>query len=116
VAGQEDRGAEPHLKETVLMKTSRLTILVLAIAIILFITLPNLSWAAEDGAALYKGKCAACHKADASGKPAMKAPALKGKTEADIKKALETPKHAAQKKALTEEQVKAIGNYLKDLK
>jgi mono/diheme cytochrome c family protein len=98
------------------MKTSRLTILVLALAILLFVALPNLSWAAEDGAALYKGKCAACHNADASGKPAMKAPAVKGKTEADIKKAFENPKHAAVKKALNDEQVKAIADYLKGLK
>ena len=98
------------------MKTSRLTILVLAIAIILFVALPNLSWAAEDGAALYKAKCAACHNADATGKPALKAPAVKGKTEADVKKALELPKHAAVKKALTDDQVKAMADYLKGLK
>ena len=99
------------------MKLSRLTILVLAIAIVLFVTLPNLSWAAEDGAALYKAKCAMCHGADAAGKEALKAPALKGKTEADVKKAIDTnAKHAAQKKALNDEQIKAIADYLKGLK
>ena len=36
------------------------------------------SWAADDGAALYKKKCAGCHGASGEGKPAMKAPALKG--------------------------------------
>ena len=36
------------------------------------------SWAADDGAALYKSKCAGCHGADGAGKPALKAPALKG--------------------------------------
>ena len=36
------------------------------------------SWAAADGAALYKTKCAGCHGASGEGKPAMKAPALKG--------------------------------------
>jgi mono/diheme cytochrome c family protein len=99
------------------MKTSRLTILVLAIAIILFIALPNLSWAADDGAALYKTKCAACHGPDAAGKPAMKAPAIKGKTAADVTKALaaENPKHASVKK-LEAPQVKAIGDYLATLK
>jgi mono/diheme cytochrome c family protein len=99
------------------MKTSRLTILVLAIAIILFIALPNLSWAADDGAALYKTKCAACHGPDAAGKPAMKAPAVKGKTAADVTKALaaENPKHASVKK-LEAPQVKAIGDYLATLK
>ncbi len=98
------------------MKTYRLTILVLAIAILLFVALPNLSWAAEDGAALYKAKCAACHGPDAAGKPAMKAPAVKGKTEADVKKAFENPKHAAVKKAFNEEQTKAVSEYLKGLK
>ncbi|HLO00939.1 MAG TPA: cytochrome c, partial [Pyrinomonadaceae bacterium] len=36
------------------------------------------SWAADDGAALYKKKCAGCHGANGEGKPALKAPALKG--------------------------------------
>jgi mono/diheme cytochrome c family protein len=36
------------------------------------------SWAAEDGAVLYKSKCAGCHGANGDGKPAMKDPALKG--------------------------------------
>ncbi len=98
------------------MKTYRLTILVLLIALVLFIALPNLSWAAEDGGALYKAKCAACHNADAAGKPAVKAPAVKGKAVDDVKKALETPKHAAFKKSLNDEQVKAVGEYLKGLK
>ena len=46
----------------------------------------------------------------------MKAPAIKGKTEADIKKAFEGPKHAAVKKALNDEQVKAIADHLATLK
>lgn len=97
------------------MKTTKLAALVAMIALVLFVALPNLSWAAEDGAALYK-KCAACHGADGAGKPAMKAPAIKGKTEADIKKANETsPKHASVK-SLTPEQLKALGDYLKTLK
>ena len=98
------------------MKTYKLTILVLMIAVVLFIIVPNLAWAAEDGAALYKAKCAACHGPDAAGKPALKAPALKGHDEAAVKKALDTPKHAAQKKALNDEQVKAIADYLTSLK
>ena len=99
------------------MKTSKLAALVVAIAVVLFITLPSLSWAAEDGAALYKTKCAMCHKADGSGNPAMKAPAINGATEATVAKAINTdPKHAALKKGLNEEQVKAVGAYLKTLK
>ena len=51
------------------MKTTKLAALVATIAIALFILIPNLSWA-EDGAGLYKAKCAACHGADGAGKPA----------------------------------------------
>lgn len=98
------------------MKGKKLALLIVLLALVLFIMLPNLSWAAEDGAALYKANCAVCHGPDAAGKPALKAPAVKGKTEADIKKALDTPKHAATKKKVNDEQVKAIADYLKDLK
>lgn len=99
------------------MKTIKLAALVAVVAFLLFMALPNLSWAAEDGAALYKTNCAACHKADASGNPAMKAPALKGKTGADVKKALTTdPKHKAVSAKINPEQGKAIGAYLSGLK
>jgi mono/diheme cytochrome c family protein len=98
------------------MKTYKLTIMVLAIALMLFIALPNLSWAAEDGAALYKANCAMCHGPDAAGKPAMKAPAIKGKSAADVTKAMENPKHTAVKKKVSEAQIKAIGDYLATLK
>ena len=98
------------------MKTFKLTILVLAIALMLFIALPNLSWAADDGAALFKSNCAMCHGANAEGKPAMKAPAIKGKDVAAVKKAMAQPKHAAVQKKLNEAQVKAIGEYLATLK
>jgi len=98
------------------MKTYKVTILVLAIAIVLFIAVPNLAWAAEDGAALFKAKCSVCHGADAAGKPALKAPAIKGKTAADVTKAMENPKHASVKKSLEAPQIKAIGDYLATLK
>lgn len=99
------------------MKMSKLAALVAVLALLLFVAMPSLSWAAEDGAALYKANCAACHKADASGNPAMKAPALKGKTDADVSKALgSNPKHAAVAKKVNADQAKAIGDYLKSLK
>ncbi len=98
------------------MKTYKLTILVLAIAFMLFIALPNLSWAADDGAALFKANCAMCHGANAEGKPALKAPAVKGKNAADVKKAMAQPKHAMVHKKLNDAQVKAIGDYLATLK
>ena len=40
------------------MKTTKLVMLVMTIAVGLFILIPNLSWAADDGASLYKTKCA----------------------------------------------------------
>jgi mono/diheme cytochrome c family protein len=100
------------------MKTYKITILVLAIAIVLFIAVPNLAWAAEDGGALFKANCAMCHGANAEGKPAMKAPAIKGKTAAEVTKAMavENPKHASAKKKLNDAQFKAIGDYLATLK
>ena len=98
------------------MKTYKITILVLAIAVVLFIALPSLSWVAEDGAALFKAKCSMCHGPDAAGKPAMKAPAVNGKTAADVTKAMENPKHAGVKKSLEAPQIKAIGDYLATLK
>jgi cytochrome c len=97
------------------MKTTKLAALVAMIALVLFIALPNLSWAAEDGATLYK-KCAGCHGADAAGKPAMKAPAIKGADEAKIKAAFAKAPHTAIAKSLTDDQVKEIATYLQSLK
>lgn len=97
------------------MKNSKLAALVVMIALALFVALPNLAWA-EDGAALYKAKCAMCHNADGSGKPAMKAPAVKGADAAKMKATFaSSPKHAAVK-SLTDVQVKALADYLATLK
>ena len=103
------------------MKTTKLAALVATIAIALFILIPNLSWAAEDGAALYKAKCAACHGADGAGKPAAKIPSLisdeaKKMSDADLEKAVaEKPKHAGVAKALTPEQIKAVVGYVRSI-
>lgn len=81
------------------------------------LTFTTAAFAADEGATLYKSKCAACHKADGSGNPAMKAPALKGKTADDVVKAINTDaKHATLKKNLTAEQVKAISTYVASMK
>jgi len=102
------------------MKTTKLAVLVATIAIALFILIPNLSWA-EDGAALYKAKCSACHGADGAGKPAAKIPSLIGDeakkmSDADLEKAVtEKPKHAGVAKALTPDQVKAVVAYVRSL-
>jgi len=107
------------------MKMTKLVLLIVAIAVALFLILPNLSWAADDGAALYKTKCAACHGADLAGKPAAKAPSLisdesKKESDADLtdmianggkdKKAM----HAFANKGVTPDQVKMIVSYIRE--
>lgn len=96
------------------MKSGKLVAL---LTILGLLTLTSAAFAADDGAALYKSNCAMCHKADASGNPGMKAPALKGKSADDVKKAVdENAKHASVKKKLSADQVKAIGEYVASLK
>ena len=102
------------------MKTTKIAAIVATIAVALFILIPSLSWA-DDGAAIFKAKCAACHGADAAGKPAMKAPGLigpeaKAKSDADLTKAVaETAKHPAPVKGLSADDAKAIVTYLRTL-
>jgi|SRR5215471_8181280 len=103
------------------MKITKLAMLVLTIAVALFILIPSLSWAADDGATLFKAKCAACHGADAAGKPAAKIPSLisdeaKKASDADLEKAVtEKPKHAGVAKALTPDQIKMVIGYIRSL-
>ena len=102
------------------MKTTKLVMLVMMIAVAMFILIPSLSWA-DDGAALYKAKCAACHGADAAGKPAMKAPSLisddqKKKSDADLTAAITgTAKHPAPVKGISADDAKAIVTYIRTL-
>jgi mono/diheme cytochrome c family protein len=82
------------------------------------------SWAAEDGAALYKSKCAGCHGAKGEGKPAMKAPALTetkrdASQVADFVMKGDTARKAPHKKhisGLTADHAKAVAEYVKTLK
>jgi cytochrome c553 len=103
-----------------IMKTTKLVMLVMTIAVALFILLPNLSWA-DDGATLFKAKCAMCHGADAAGKPAAKIPSLIGDeakkmSDADLAKAVaEKAKHPAGVKSLAADDVKAVVTYVRSL-
>ena len=103
------------------MKMTKIAMLVLTIAVALFILIPNLSWAADDGAAVFKAKCAACHGVEAAGKPAAKIPSLvsddaKKMSDADLSKAItEKPKHAGIAKSLTPDQVKMVVSYIREL-
>src|ERR1700683_1501272 len=107
--------------ENEIMKTTKLVMLVMTIAVVLFMLIPNLSWAADDGAATFKAKCATCHGADAAGKPAMKAPSLisdeaKRKSDEDFAKAIhETAKHTPAVKSLPADDVTAVIAYIRPL-
>ena len=107
------------------MKTMKLVVLVMTIALALFILIPNLSWA-EDGAAVYKAKCAGCHGADGAGKPAAKIPSLvsddaKKLSDADITDmvanggASKKASHAFASKGLSADDVKAVVGAVRDL-
>lgn len=96
---------------------------VVNLAAILLIT-SCASWAADDGAALYKTKCAGCHGANGEGKSAMKAPALKG-TDLDVNQVVERvtrgqsgskAPHNKGMAGLNDEQAKPIAEYIKTLK
>jgi len=84
---------------------------------------PIASWSADDGAALYKKRCAGCHGANGEGKPGMKAPALKGTSmDADqlvqhVTKGEPTGRapHNKGMSGLSEDQAKAIAAYVKSL-
>jgi cytochrome c553 len=127
--GQEGRGCSSCRKkstgEEAIMKITKIAMLVLTIAVALFILIPNLSWA-EDGAAIYKAKCAMCHGADGAGKPAAKIPSLVSE---DAKKLSDSeledfvanggpskkPSHAFATKGLSTEQIKAVTTEIRNL-
>lgn len=95
---------------------------VVKVAAILLVT-SSASWAA-DGASLYKTKCSGCHGAGGEGKPAMKAPALKGTT-LEVNQIVEhitkgesgsKPPHNKGISGLNDEQAQALAEYVKTLK
>lgn len=106
------------------MKIMKLAAVIAMIALALFLILPNLSWAADDGAAIYKTKCAMCHGVDLAGKPAAKIPSLvagsaKTASDADLtdmianggkdKKAM----HAFANKGVSADQIKMVVSYIR---
>lgn len=76
---------------------------------------------AEDGAAVYKAKCAMCHGAAGEGKvgPALKGTKLSDAQIADLLTKGEAGKKAPHAKAvngLTADQAKAVAEFVKGLK
>jgi len=107
------------------MKMTKLVVLIMMIALALFLILPNLSWAADDGATIYKTKCAACHGADLGGKPAAKIPSLisddaKKVSDADLGEMIanggkdKKASHAFANKGVTPDQVKMVVTYIRE--
>jgi|SRR5689334_2772491 cytochrome c553 len=90
---------------------------------VLLLFASTVSWAADDGASLYKKKCGTCHGANGQGKPAIKAPAVKGTSmDADKMTAYLTkgepkskPPHNKGMSGVTDTQAKAIADYIKAL-
>ena len=95
------------------------------IALTAWLLAPSLaSFAAEDGTALYKKKCAGCHGPNGEGKSAIKAPAVKGST-LDVTQLVDhitkgepssKAPHNKGMAGLSDEQANAIAEYVKTLK
>ena len=104
------------------MKCNSVSLAIIATAMLA--GLSNPSWAADEGAALYKKKCAHCHGQEGQGKPSMKAPELKGtsfgegKLTDHITKGEPGSKHPHNKgiSGISEEHAKAIAEFVKNLK
>jgi mono/diheme cytochrome c family protein len=85
--------------------------------------------AAQDGAVLFKSKCAPCHGPDAKGKPQTKIPSLlskkvTGMSDADIKDMIASrtngeiekdANHTKMKQHLTSDEANALLKYIRSL-
>ena len=107
------------------MNWKKLATMVLATFAVLLLA-PHAAQAADDGAALYKSKCAPCHGSDGAGKPAVKAPSLisdeaKKSSDADLTDMIanggkdKKASHAFSKKGVSEDQVKALVAYIRSI-
>ena len=94
------------------------------IGLAILLSMPAAARGADDGAALYKTKCAPCHGASGEGKPGMKAPALKGISWDAAKIVQHITKGEPDSKAphnkgisgVNDAQAKAIAEFIKTLK
>jgi len=95
-----------------------------AIGVALLLTMFVIPSRADEGAGLYKTKCAGCHGHGGEGKPPIKAPALKG-TSWDVDRivthitkgeASSKPPHKKGISGVTEAQAKAIAEFVRSFK
>jgi mono/diheme cytochrome c family protein len=98
----------------------RKILLGLSVVVLICLGLPQ-SAGAEDGAALYKSKCAMCHGAEGQGKvgPALKGTSLTEDQIADLVtkgQSGKKPPHVKPVNGVSDEQAKAIAAYVKTLK
>jgi mono/diheme cytochrome c family protein len=107
------------------MKLKTVLMFVAMLSIVLSLALPRAA-VADDGAGLYKTKCAMCHGADGAGKPAAKIPSLISDDARKASDAVLTDNianggadkkaaHAFQTKGLTPDQINMIVTYIRDL-
>ena len=77
----------------------------------------SMVWA-EDGAAIYKSKCAMCHGAAGEGKAAPKIAGTADTKVSDVltKGGQAKPPHTKAMAGLTDDQVKAVASYVASLK
>ncbi len=97
----------------------------LLMVVVLLLAVPSmlLSQSEADGAKIYKTKCVACHGENGEGKPAMKAPAIKGTT-MTVEKLVEYLTkgeagkriHAKPVANLNEDQAKLVAEYVTSMK
>jgi len=102
------------------MRFSKLQISLIAVAMVPCFSLPQRAFA-DDGAATYKAKCAACHGAEGQGKvgPALKGTSLSADQIADVLTKGNDAKKAPHKKpvnGLSADDAKAVAEYVKSLK
>jgi len=102
------------------MKLTHIVVALLVVAFAVCLAVPQAAFA-QDGAALYKAKCAACHGADGQGKigPALKGTSLSDGQIADFLTKGNDAKKAPHKKGISgvsDADAKAIAEYVKSLK
>jgi len=102
------------------MRLIKLVLACIAVALCMTFILSQFA-VAQDGAATYKAKCAACHGADGAGKsgPALKGTSLSADQIADFLTKGDDAKKAPHKKpisGLSADDAKALAEYVKTLK